>query len=525
MTTDDANTGDPTNNPTRQGGGRFIISHRLAPYGSERARKSAKARFGEKFTKTLQDSVDILADSGDTSDDKRRVLVVSGDEAEMTLKSRSLSGDVLIEPESLRWPAALRLAGWANAETGENAVSTAGAPSIFYLRLTSGSQPVVNAKVELTLSPLVQSSASTSISAVTDPQGFAVFSFDQRIWQASAAQISPHGGYWSAVAINPANARTLTVDPLPKNGPVGWWHQLAGLSANDPQAGSGIRIGILDTGLGPHPYLNHITPAGAYVDGAYVEGAIATMDVEWHGTHVSGIIGARPPEGSGEFAGLAPGADIFTARVFSKNGGANQGDIAAGIDAMAFENEVDLINLSLGGGPSAIEYDAVLSAYYRGTLCICAAGNQYGQAVMSPANYPIAVAVTALGMPGTYPANNLAALTAPQQPDRIGYGGLYLPSYSNFGPQVAVTAAGSAVISTIPATEAEPAPYADMSGTSMATPVTTAALAVLLSQDPIFRTLARCKERADYARSLLETHAFNLGLAPQYQGKGLSRAI
>ena len=128
--------------------------------------------------------------------------------------------------------------------------------------------------------------------------------------------------------------------------------------------------------------------------------------------------------GGADFAGLAPGADVFTARVFAPNKGANQGDIAAAIDAMVNAHEVDLINLSLGGQPSIIEYDAVLAAYGSGTLCICAAGNNFGQAVLVPASYPLSVAVSAVGMPGTFPASNLANFTQPSQLDRYGKGGL-----------------------------------------------------------------------------------------------------
>jgi subtilisin family serine protease len=326
------------------------------------------------------------------------------------------------------------------------------------------------------------------------------------------------------MVVQPVSGGMVDLARLPTSGPLGWWHRLAGINTLDPQAGAGIRVGVIDSGLGPHPYLDHIVPAGAFIDGAFQPGPEATADVLGHGSHVSGLIGARPPAGGADFAGLAPGADVFTARVFAPNKGANQGDIAVAIDAMVNAHEVDIINLSLGGQPSIIEYDAVLAAYGSGTLCICAAGNDFGQAVLAPASYPLSVAVSAVGMPGTFPASNLANFTRPSQLDRYGKGGLFLPSYANIGRQVTVTAAGSAVISTVPADESEPAPYADMSGTSMATPVTTGALAVLLSRDVIYKNLARTSARPKYARAILEDAALSIDLAQQYQGDGLSRA-
>lgn len=63
-----------------------------------------------------------------------------------------------------------------------------------------------------------------------------------------------------------------------------------------------------------------------------------------------------------------------------------------------------------------------------------------------------------------------------------------------------------------------------MSDTSMATPVTTGALAVLLSRDVIYKNLARTSARAKYARAILEDAALSIDLAQQYQGDGLSRA-
>lgn len=511
---------------------RFIISHRIAPYRDGRARRSAKGNFSERLMRALGDSANVLSDSGADRDDIRRVMVVMADEAELRAKSGDLSPDTIIEEEALRWPSALRLAPWGTPSlvspvqsSGDDAGIVS--PPPFILTITAAGAPLAGVQIELSLtatSPSASSSSVSSLSAVTDENGKAVLPFDTTQWFAVTAQISPHGRAWSGMIVHPVAGSTVDLACLPKAGPLGWWHQLAGISTFDPQAGAGIRVGVIDSGLGPHPYLSHVIPAGAFINGTFQPGPEATADVQWHGTHVSGLIGARPPLDSGEYAGLAPAAEVFTARVFAKGQGANQGDIASAIDVMSIAHEVDLINLSLGGSPSAIEYDAILAAYARGTLCICAAGNDFGQPVLAPASYPLAVAVSAVTMPGTFPPNNMANLTRPPQLDHYGTGGIFLPTYSNFGRQVAVTAGGSAVISTVPAWDGEHAPYADMSGTSMATPVTTGALAAMLSRDAIYRSLQRTQARAKYARSRLEGAALSIGLVQPYQGQGLSRA-
>lgn len=91
-------------------------------------------------------------------------------------------------------------------------------------------------------------------------------------------------------------------------------------SPGDQQLGNGIKIGIIDTGCGPDRALSHVTPVGAYIDGLRY-GAGDTTDVDTHGSHTAGIIGARPFS-SGDYAGIAPGAELFAMRVFSKGEGA-----------------------------------------------------------------------------------------------------------------------------------------------------------------------------------------------------------
>ncbi len=532
MTSDTTDINDESPAEPARPSGRFIISHRMAQYRDGRARRSAKANFSDRLTRALGGGMDIVSDNGVERDDVRRVLVVNADENELLAKTRDLSPDTIVEREAMRWPASLRLAPWGTPlptsapPSVQSASNTAAGPLPFTLNVTSSGAPLFNAQVEFGLTALTPGAhpSSSSIMVTTDAHGLASCQFDATQWFPVSAQISPHGAVWSGMVVRPVSGSIINLDPLPAAGPLGWWHQLAGINAFDAQAGTGIRVGVIDSGLGPHPYLDHIVAAGAFIDGGFQPGADATTDVIWHGTHVSGLIGARPPADSREYAGLAPGADVFTARVFAPGRGANQGDIAAAIDAMVNAHEVDLINLSLGGTPSAIEYDAVLAAYGRGALCICAAGNNFGQPVLAPASYPLSVAVSAVTRPGTYPVYNLANLTTPPQADHYARNGLFLPAYSNFGPQIAITAGGSAVISTVPATDEDAAPYADMSGTSMATPVTTGALAVMLSRDAIYTSLQRTSARAKYARAILEQSALTIGLPPQYQGNGLSRA-
>ena len=52
-----------------------------------------------------------------------------------------------------------------------------------------------------------------------------------------------------------------------------------------------IKVGVIDSGCGPHPALDHVTDFGSYIDGEYDQNG--GLDSGSHGTHVCGTIGAR----------------------------------------------------------------------------------------------------------------------------------------------------------------------------------------------------------------------------------------
>ena len=119
-------------------------------------------------------------------------------------------------------------------------------------------------------------------------------------------------------------------------------------------------FGVVDTGCGPNGNLGHVTVLGSILGGHRDQSARAGEDVDDHGSHVTGLIGARPRY-NGEYAGVAPGCHLYHIRVFEKDQDASSADIAAAIDILSQEYGCDLINLSLTASEaSEVIYDAIL---------------------------------------------------------------------------------------------------------------------------------------------------------------------
>ena len=354
------------------------------------------------------------------------------------------------------------------------------------------------------------------ILARTDPDGVATVDLDPYLDVLSVIAV-PYSGFWPTVARGSTPSRSLRIvcEGLPRAARDAWWHEAVG-GDGTVSAGHDLRVGVIDSGCGPNPALDHVISGGAFVHGqSFPDGG---ADSGAHGTHVCGTIGARIEGTDVPFAGLAPGVRLHSARVFPQDGFANQGDIADAIDHMVEEFGVDLINMSLGAPvASAVLGDAIDAAFARGVICICAAGNDAGP-VSHPAAHPRTVAVGAFGRLGFVPAQSLPAL--PQDPRLFTHDRYHAADFSNFGPELDLVAPGVGIIAPVPARFAVAAPFSAMNGTSMAAPIACAALAIMLSRDGRYRALPRDRSRSRHARMVLQAMCEGLGLPDAHQGAG-----
>jgi subtilisin len=347
---------------------------------------------------------------------------------------------------------------------------------------------------------------------ITDSKGEVRLSLGGSSKKLQRLYVYPEKGFWGYLKkkITVSSETTIGLDPLNLSY-TDSVRYLYGNSSDD--SGSRVKVAVIDTGIDTtHPNL-------------HVDGGLNTVLGEnpsdfgpngsGHGTHVAGIIAGRgrPPIG---LRGLAPAVTLRSYRVFGKGAeGASNYDIIKAIDEAAADG-CDLINMSLGGGPSDDAMSAAIEeARAKGVLVIVAAGNEYRSPVSFPASDPLAIAVSAMGRKGTFPKDSTESgdIARPYGKERSNF----VAAFSNIGMELDLTGPGVGVLSTVPGG------YAPMSGTSMACPAVTGFSARMLSmpgQKDIL-DMPRDQARSDAMAEALLQAARSLGFGSKYEGKGL----
>ncbi|WP_066062140.1 S8 family peptidase [Neobacillus soli] len=257
--------------------------------------------------------------------------------------------------------------------------------------------------------------------------------------------------------------------------------------------GKGITIAILDTGCEK----SHIDLKDRIIGGRNFtkddRGDQNTYrDYNGHGTHVAGTMAASANETG--VVGVAPEANLLIIKVLDKHGSGQYEWIINGI-YYAIEQKVDMISMSLGGSENVPElHEAIKKAVANGILVVCAAGNE-GDGRDSTEE---------LSYPGAY--NEVICVGA------IGLN-RNISEFSNSNKEVDVVAPGEGILSTYLNGK-----YAKLSGTSMATPHVTGALALIkaISNQTFERNLT---EPELYAQLIRRT--IPLGNSPKLEGNGM----
>ncbi|MDQ0268465.1 S8 family peptidase [Cytobacillus purgationiresistens] len=256
--------------------------------------------------------------------------------------------------------------------------------------------------------------------------------------------------------------------------------------------GNGIKVAILDTGCDiDHPDLQGRIIGGRNFTDDDNSDPELFEDYNGHGTHVAGTIAAN--ENGMGVTGVAPEADLLIVKVLNKDGSGQYEWIIAGIN-YAVEQKADIISMSLGGPNDVTElHDAIKNAVAHQILVVCAAGNEGDgdektDELAYPGCYNEVISVGAV---------NLERISSP---------------FSNSHPEIDLVAPGEDIVSTFLNGK-----YASLSGTSMATPHVTGALALIkdLCNKEFDRPLS---EPELYAQLIRRT--VPLGNSPKLEGNG-----
>lgn len=257
--------------------------------------------------------------------------------------------------------------------------------------------------------------------------------------------------------------------------------------------GQGVKIAVIDTGCDR----NHIDLKERIIGGMnFTEednGDVNNFnDYNGHGTHVAGIIAASL-NGTG-VVGVAPEASLLILKALNGKGSGSFLAIVKAIE-YAIEQKVNIISMSLGGKNASPELEsAVKKAVEENILVVCAASNE-GDGRADTSEY-------------AYPAfyNEVISVGAIDSSKASA-------RFSNTNNQVDVVAPGVLINSTAPNNG-----YRSISGTSMAAPHVSGALALLInwSSNVFGRPLTEYELYGQLIR-----RAISLGLPKSSEGNGM----
>jgi serine protease AprX len=315
-------------------------------------------------------------------------------------------------------------------------------------------------------------------------------------------------------------------------------------------SGDGVGVAVIDSGITSwHDDLN--LPTGGYgrrvvhfkdfttTGSPNVWTPTVPSDPYGHGTHVAGIIAGSGFDSDGRRTGVAPGVHLVGLKVLDGDGNGYVSDVIAAIDyAVAIKDtyNVRVINLSVGAGVTESYWldplaQAAKRAVDAGIVVVASAGNlglnaegesQYG-GITSPGNAPWVLTVGASSHQGT----------ARRSDDVIGGFSSRGPTWIDFAAKPDIVAPGVGIESL-----ADPhstlyadypdylldgsrpmryKPYLSLSGTSMAAPVVSGTVALMLEANPGLTPNA--------VKAILEYTAQDArGVSPLAAGAGLLNA-
>lgn len=275
--------------------------------------------------------------------------------------------------------------------------------------------------------------------------------------------------------------------------------------------GNGVGVAMLDTGVAPHPDL--VNRIAGFQD--FVNKYPYAYDDNGHGTHVAGILCGSGQLLHGKYEGIAPKVDLYVLRILDKHGSGTVSDMLRAMDWLIKNHSrynIRIVNMSIGAGVSMNPTDAkkilirVERLWNMGLIVVTSAGNHGPKkgSVTIPGVSEFAITVGA-GDDDIYVSKNDGMKThysgrgptrdGLQKPDVLAPGSYIKSCNYNYGYS------------------RKKNPYITKSGTSMATPIVSGAIACVLSKNPYLSN--------EEIRILLSDTCMHLNRSVGEQGWGL----
>ncbi len=269
--------------------------------------------------------------------------------------------------------------------------------------------------------------------------------------------------------------------------------------------GRGVGVAVLDTGCFPHEDFHHRIA----VFGDMLHRRKAPYDDNGHGTHVCGIIGGSGCSSGCTYCGVAPGCHLTPVKVLDRRGNGYASDVLAGlryIREIRSRYNIRIVNISVGSfsrrnmGENSALVRGVDDAWDDGLVVVVAAGN----------TGPKSGTITTPGI-----SRKVITVGCSDDHKAVNVMGSRMVDYSGRGPTATcickpdIVAPGASITSC----SNRSGEYTAKSGTSMATPLVSGAIALLLEKYPGMsnRDVKLC----------LRERAVDLGLPRNHQGWGL----
>ena len=280
--------------------------------------------------------------------------------------------------------------------------------------------------------------------------------------------------------------------------------------------GAGVGIAVIDSGFTSwHDDLTYTgnNPAvqtrgnqrlAGFVD--FINNATTPYDDNGHGTHVGGIIAGNGFDSRGDHVGMAPASHLVSLKVLDSQGRGVISDVIAAFDhviANRVRHNIRVVNLSVGAAvTTSYRTDPLTLAAKRavdaGIVVVTAAGNlgsnaagepQWG-GIVAPGNAPWVLTVGASNHQGTlnrtddvvpgFSSSGPSAIDYEAKPDIVA-SGVGIISLASPGSLLYQTKGAFLVGGKL---DLAFKPYLSLTGTSMAAPVVSGTIALMLQANP-----------------------------------------